>query len=91
MELTSIVAIYILFWVLSAFIILPIGIRSHYETDSKMVAGQADGAPTNFRPLKVLVNTTLLATAIFGLFYLNYVFGWITVDNIDLFDSRDRL
>ena len=91
MQWTSILAIYILFWVLSAFLILPIGIKNHFETGEKMVDGQADGAPTNFRPGNVILRTTILATALFGLFYLNYVNGWVTVDDIDFFDARDRL
>ena len=91
MELTSVAAIYILFWVTAAFIILPIGIRSHHETGVEMVKGQSDGAPVNFRPWQVLLRTTLLATAMFGLFYLNYVNGWVTMDDIDFFNSRDRM
>ena len=91
MEWTSILAIYILFWVLSAFFVLPIGIKNHFETGEKMIEGQSDGAPTNFRPLQVLMRTSLLATFMFGLFYANYVNGWITVDDIDFFGARDRL
>ena len=91
MEWTSILAIYILFWVLAAFLILPIGIKNHFETGEQMVEGQADGAPTNFRPGQVILRTTILATALFGLFYLNYVNGWITVDDIDFFGARERL
>jgi len=91
LELTSVIAIYVLFWVMAAFIILPIGIRNHHESGIKMVEGQADGAPVNFRPLRVLLLTTLLATTAFGLFYLNYANGWITLDMIDIFDSRDRM
>ena len=91
MEPTSILAIYVLFWVMAAFIVLPIGIRNHHESGIEMVKGQADGAPVNFRPLRVLLLTTLLATAAFGLFYLNYANGWITLDSIDFFNSRERL
>ena len=91
MQLTSMTAIYILFWVISAFVILPLGIRSHQELDLDMVEGQADGAPGNFRPLRVVLLTTLLATTLFGLFYLNYLYGWLTIDHLDVFGSRDRL
>ena len=91
MEVTSIIAIYVLFWVLSAFVVLPFGIKNHHEMGVDLVKGQADGAPANFRPLRVLLYTTLLATALFGLFYLNYLYGWITLDDIDFFGSRDRL
>ncbi|MEH6715914.1 DUF1467 family protein [Parasphingorhabdus flavimaris] len=91
MEPTSVIAIYVLFWVMAAFIVLPIGIRNHHESGEKMVRGQADGAPVNFRPLRVLLLTTLLATAAFGLFYVNYANGWITLDDIDFFNSRERM
>lgn len=91
MDWTSILAIYVLFWVISAFIVLPIGIRSHAETGADMIKGQADGAPVNFRPGKVLLYTTLLATLAFLLFYLNYTNQWITVEDIDFFGSRERL
>lgn len=91
MDWTSILAIYVLFWVLSAFIILPFGIRSHAETGTEMVKGQADGAPVNFRPGRILAFTTLLATLAFFLFYFNYTNQWITVDDIDFFGSRERL
>ena len=91
MEITSVIAIYVLFWVMAAFIVLPIGIRNHHESGQKMIAGQADGAPVNFRPLRVLGLTTLLATAAFGLFYINYAYGWITLDDIDFFNSRERM
>ena len=39
----------------------------------------------------MLLLTTLLATAAFGLFYINYANGWITLDDIDIFDSRERI
>lgn len=91
MDWTSIIAIYVLFWVLSAFVILPFGIRSHTEAGMEMVKGQADGAPVSFRPGRVLRNTTLLATLAFLLFYFNYTNEWITVDDIDFFGSRERL
>ncbi|MEP2102260.1 MAG: DUF1467 family protein [Parasphingorhabdus sp.] len=91
MEWTSVIAIYVLFWVISAFIILPFGIRSYAETGAEMVRGQADGAPTNFKPGRVLLYTTLLATFAFVLFYFNYTNQWITVEDIDFFGSIERM
>ena len=38
----SIFAIYSLFWVLSAFVILPIGVRTHEELGMEKTVGQAD-------------------------------------------------
>ncbi len=76
----AIFAIYLLFWVISAFIMLPLGIRTPDETGEIMVKGQADSAPSNFRPGIVALRATILATLLFGLYYANYVEGWITVD-----------
>lgn len=91
MQITSIIAIYVLFWVISAFIVLPFGIKSNEELGIENVRGQADGAPGNFRPRKVILMTTLVATIGFALFYFNYANEWITIDDIDFFDSRGRL
>lgn len=87
MNLVSIIAIYVLFWVLSAFVILPIGIKSHEELGMETVAGQADGAPGNFRPLQVILRTTLLSAALFGLYYVNYIYGWIDRHSFDFLIS----
>lgn len=87
MRWTSILAIYTLFWVMTAFVVLPFGIRSHHESGTAMVPGQADGAPANFRPLRVALWTTGIAAVAFGLFYANYVAGWISVDALNWFGS----
>ena len=50
MTWTSIIAIYLLFWVMTAFVILPIGVRTHEELGLPKVPGQADSAPGNFQP-----------------------------------------
>jgi predicted secreted protein len=81
----SFLAIYVLFWVIVAFIVLPIGIRSHHETGDALVPGQADGAPANFRPLRVLLWTSGISAALFALFYANYVFGWVGPEALNLF------
>jgi predicted secreted protein len=79
----SIFAIYALFWVLSAFVILPIGVRTHEELGMEKTVGQADSAPGNFRPLRVIGYTTLLSAILFGLFYANYIYGWIDRTSFD--------
>jgi predicted secreted protein len=83
MSWTSIIAIYVLFWVLSAFVILPIGVKTHDELGLVKTPGQADSAPGNFRPGTILIRTTLLSAALFGLFYANYVYGWIDRHSFD--------
>jgi predicted secreted protein len=80
MNAYAIFAIYALFWVISAFIVLPFGIRTPDETGEILVKGQADSAPSNFRPGKVAIRATILSLIAFGLYYANYLEGWVTVD-----------
>lgn len=81
MNWTSALAIYFLFWVMSAFLVMPFGVRTADELGVEKVPGQAESAPANWRPMRVAIFTTILATILFGLYYLNYVNGWITVES----------
>ncbi len=87
MRWTSIVAIYFLFWVLSAFCVMSIGIRTHDEAGVDRIPGQADSAPANFRPRTIALRATVLAAVLFGLFYANYVEGWIGPDDFNYFGT----
>jgi predicted secreted protein len=77
MNAYAIFAIYLLFWVMCAFIMLPMGIRTPHETGEALVPGQAESAPSNFRPRRVIIGATLMSSVLFGLYYANYVQGWI--------------
>lgn len=88
MNWISIIAIYALFWVMCAFVILPIGVRTHEELGLEKIPGQADSAPGNFRPGTILLRTTLLSAALFGLYYINYVYGWIDRHSFDFLIQR---
>ena len=85
MNVTSIIAIYILFWVMSAFLVLPFGIRTPDETGEALGPGHADSAPANFNPRRVALRATVLSVVLFGLYYVNYVEGWIVADDLNLF------
>ena len=87
MRWSSIMAIYFLLWVLCAFIVLPFGIQTHDEAGHDKIPGQADSAPANFRPGKVILRATILSMLICALFVLNYDKGWITFKDIDFFDA----
>lgn len=78
----AILAIYVLFWTISAFVVLPFGIRTPDETGEVLLRGQADSAPSNFQPIRVMIRATILSAVLFGLYYANYVEGWVTVDNL---------
>ncbi|WP_347303749.1 DUF1467 family protein [Croceibacterium sp. TMG7-5b_MA50] len=84
MKWTSMLAIYALFWVFSAFLLLPFGVRTHDEAGMAKVPGQADSAPANFRPGLLVVRASVMAAVLCGLYVLNYVQGWITVDDLNL-------
>jgi predicted secreted protein len=83
MKGTSIVAIFMLFWVMSAFLVMPFGVRTSEEAGIDPVPGQADSAPANFSPRRIIIRTTILAIILFGLYYANYVNQWVTTDMLD--------
>lgn len=85
MQWFSIVAIYGLFWVLSAFLVMPFGLRTPHEEGEKVETGHADSAPVNFRPGKIVLRASLLAAVLFALYYVNYVNGWITLEDLNFF------
>ena len=71
MNWTSIIAIYFLVWVMCAFVLLPFGVKTADEAGVAKVPGQADSAPANFRPWKVVRRATVLAAILTGLFVAN--------------------
>lgn len=86
MNWTSMVAIYGLFWVLSAFLVLPVGLRTPDEVEGHEVPkGHATSAPVNFRPKLVAKRATVLAVVLFGLYYANYANQWITPQDLNFF------
>ncbi|MGF1550341.1 MAG: DUF1467 family protein [Sphingomonadaceae bacterium] len=83
MEPVSILAIYLLFWVLSFFLVLPWGVRTDEEIGAERLPGQADSAPHSFSFASKALRATLLAALLFGLFYLNWIYGWIGARELD--------
>ena len=90
MRLTSIIAIYALFWVLSAFFVMPFGVRTHDEAGIAKIPGQADSAPADFRPGRIAWRATLVSLVLFGLYYANYVYGWIGPDDLNFFGTPPK-
>ncbi len=85
MQWTSVLAIYALIWVMCAFILLPFGVQTHDEAGIEKVPGQADSAPAHFRPWRIVLRATVLAALLCALYIANFVNGWITSDDINLF------
>ena len=83
MKWTSALAIYILFWAFSVFLVLPFGVRTSEEAGVERVPGQADSAPHAFPAGRIALRVTIVATIAFALFYLNFLFGWVTPEMLD--------
>ena len=85
MKWTSILAIYTLFWVVSAFIQLPFGVKTHDEAGIEKIRGQADSAPANFRPGLIALRALGLAAVCTALYVANYSYGWIETEDLQMF------
>ncbi|MEL6541741.1 MAG: DUF1467 family protein [Pseudomonadota bacterium] len=90
MQWTSILAVYFLIWVMSAFVLLPFGVRTAEEAGVAKVPGQADSAPANFRPGRLVIRATIIATVLTTLFVLNYTYGWVTAADLDVLPKPDE-
>lgn len=84
MQWTSMLAIYFLFFVFSAFVLLPFGVRTHDEAGVERIPGQADSAPVEFRAGRLLLRAAILALVVTALYVANYINGWITVEDLIL-------
>jgi len=88
MAITSIVAIYFLFFAFSAFVLLPFGVRTDEEAGTPQVAGQAESAPHRFDLKRHLLKAAILGAVLFALYYANWTYGWITPDDLDFYHRR---
>ena len=89
MRLGSAIAIYVLFWAFSVFLVLPFGVRTTEEAGGERVPGQADSAPHEVALGRIALRVTVVATVLFALFQLNYYYGWITPASVDFFGRVD--
>lgn len=86
MRWTSALAIFALFWALSIFFVLPFHARRGDATSgAEPTPGEDRGAPPGFRAGRAAIHVTLVAGLLFGLFYINYVRGYITAEDLNLF------
>ena len=83
MKIGSALAIYTLFWVMSLFLVLPLGVRTDEEAGVERLPGHAESAPHRFSFGEAVLRATALSAVLFGLYYLNYVNGWIEVSDLD--------
>jgi len=88
MEVSSIVAIYFLFFAFSAFILLPFGVKTDEEAGTPKIPGQAESAPHRFDLRRHLLKAAFLGAIFFALYYANWTYGWITPDDLDFYHRR---
>ena len=86
MKIGSIIAIYFLMWVGSAFILLPFGVRTDEEVGVPLIPGQADSAPHRFDVKRHAIRATILSAVLFALYYANWTYGWVGVDTLDFYN-----
>lgn len=87
----SALAIYLLFWVFTLFLVLPYGVRTTAEMGERDVPGQAPSAPHAFSLPRKLVWTTLISAGLFGLFLLNWELGWISRADLEALMPRPEV
>ena len=90
MKYTSVIAIYILFWSLCFFLVLPFRLRTSDEPEAH-VPGQVESAPPRFSFGRTCLWTTIVSVVVFGLYYANYVNGWVAPELFDFFSAHRAL
>ncbi|HEY1607447.1 MAG TPA: DUF1467 family protein [Allosphingosinicella sp.] len=83
MKFQSILAIYILFWTIALFVVLPIGVRTPEEEGVQCEPGHAPSAPHVFSFGRAALRATILSAIAFLIFYLNYLYGWVTLASLE--------
>jgi predicted secreted protein len=84
-KLTSIIAIYVLFFIACAFILLPFGVKTDEEAGLERVPGQAESAPHRFNLPRHLLRAAMLGLLLFAIYYANWHFGWLRVEDLDFY------
>jgi predicted secreted protein len=85
MKFTSILAMYFLFFAASVFVLLPFGVKTDEEAGTPKVPGQAESAPHQFDLKRHLAKAAVLAALLFGVYYLNWAYGWLMPEDLDFY------
>ena len=67
---------------ITLFAVLPFGVRTSAEAGEASVPGQADSAPAQPNLRAKALWTTVISAVLFGLYYANYVYGWVTMADV---------
>jgi predicted secreted protein len=61
-------------------------VKTAEEAGTEHVPGQADSAPHRFDLPRHLIRAGVIAALLTALFVANYLFGWITIDDLDFYN-----
>ena len=86
MGIGSALAVYFLFWIAAAFIMLPFGVKTDEEVGASKVPGQADSAPHAFDLQRHMARAAVVGAVMFAIYYANWTYGWIGVDDLDFYN-----
>ena len=75
MSLTFGLAVYLVLWWLTLFMVLPFGVK-RVDPD-ELLPGEDPGAPAKPMLLKKFIITTLVSLVFFDILYLIYESGWV--------------
>lgn len=85
MSLFSAFAVYFVIWWVTLFAVLPFGLKTQDE-EGEVAPGTVESAPHRFRPLMVVLRTTVVAALIFALWWtVTIVIGFGLQDVAALF------
>lgn len=85
MTFSSGLAVYFIFWWLALLLVLPFGVRTQQEAGS-VEPGTVASAPASPMFRRQLLIATLLAGAVFAVFYVVWTNDLITLDDFPVFD-----
>ena len=85
MSIGASIAIWFLFFVAVAFVSLSFGVRTDEEAGTERIAGQADSAPHRFDLRRHLLRSALIATGLFAVYDLNWIYGWVGIESFDFY------
>ncbi|MBE0554496.1 MAG: DUF1467 family protein [Rhodobacteraceae bacterium] len=84
MTITAALVLYSVTWFMVFFCVLPVRFESQGDR-GQVMPGTPASAPEDAMIGKKARITTIIATVLFGLFYLIITSGLITIDNMDIF------
>jgi len=75
-------AIYFVIWWVVLFTVLPFGVRNASETGEAVEAGNDPGAPTIPALRAKLIWTTMIASVVFAICWVVYVYRLVSLDDL---------